>query len=209
MRKIFFLFWFSMSVILCHGVDLECPNQFHIRQDPVSRFFRIHEDGKFLGAIVNSGYGRLDFYDADENKQWANLFDLLYDNTGDCIGSVKVASDAQWVKTSTRIEIFSKDEELLAMVQAEGDGKCFVFRDAETLKILAIALWSWVPIGKNWIPLFDNYVQDWSVIIVDRMRLQEKRISNVFLIWSLLKHSQKHFPSPDDLPFVDRLPSLR
>jgi hypothetical protein len=194
-------------------VDLECPNQFQIQQDAALRLFRMIENEKYLGIIASSDYGVLDFYDSEEEKQWVNRLDSLYDNRGQCIGVVKLASDTEWFwerrnpfLPSTHIEIFSDEEELLATVEAEGDGKCFVFRDAENGNPLAIALWSWVPTGTfclSWcLSLFDYYVQNWEVIVLDRSRLQERKIPNVFLVWALLKHSQKHFPDPNRIKYT-------
>lgn len=107
---------------------------------------------------------------------------------------------------SPPVEIFSAKKELLAVLQAEGDGKCFVFRDGENKKPLAMALWSWVPTGASCLSWFDYHVQNWEVMLVDRNRMQERGIPNIFLIWALMKHSQQHFPDPNKINYQKTLP---
>lgn len=222
------LFLLLMNFAVCDenavSGDLECPTQFHVQQHPVTRMFRVFEDEQFLGAVVNSSYGVMDFYDDKKEKQWVNRFDELYDCLGNCVGKVKLASDTEkqeiWEKSlypstwielffyytpSTLIEIFSAQDELLATVEAESGKEGFVFRDVDK-KPLAVAFWKWVPKGtRGWLWQGTYCVQDWEVIIVDHERLREKKIPNVFLIWALLKHSQKYFPKPACVPYQSEL----
>jgi hypothetical protein len=121
---------------------------------------------------------------------------------GNLIGQVKVISDTEWLGLSTKIEIYSEKEELLASVEDEGGGKCFVFRDAKNNKPLALALWKWLPIGRNFFGLPYTYIQDWTVFIVDRPKLEKQKIPMLFLVWALLKHTQKNLEGPRDLPYV-------
>jgi hypothetical protein len=199
----------------CSGLaDLTCPDEFHIQQDSSLRMYRVVEDTKCLCTILNSDYGVFDFYDPAEKRQWTNRFDSLYDDANNCIGLVKLASDTEgfwerksWFQQSTAMEIFSGEKQLLLCVEAEGDGQCFVFRDAENNRPLAVALWSWIPTW-SWFSVLGYHVQDWQVMIIDRERMQEKNIPNIFLVWALLKHSQKHHPSPDLVPYQQTLPDL-
>jgi len=186
--------------------DIDCPNQFHIKQDPTLRVFHVFEDDNYFGCVVNSGYGELDFYDSKKEKKYGNIRDDLYDDFGR-IGSVKFLSDFDWYYWLTRparIELFSKKNMLLATLRAEGDNYSFVFRDAETNKALAIAILNWIPTKNSY--FYEYYIQDWSVFIVDRERLEEKKILSVYLIWALLKHSQTKMPSPNDIKYEHEPP---
>ncbi len=190
------------------SVDLECPDHFHVTQDRALRAFRVAEEGKHLGTILSSDYGVFDFYNEQGEKLWVNRFDSLFDCAGTCIAHVRLESDG-FFHSSTWVEILSANEELLVIVQAEGDGKCFVFRDGKNKKPLAVALWSWMPTGTYWPSWRDYYVQNWEVMLIDGKRLDEKKIPAIFLIWALLKHSQKHFPNPDEIKYQTTLPEKK
>lgn len=208
-----FLFLLLTVTVLC-GEDLVCPNHFHIRQDPALRMFHIFDDQRVIGSIVSSNFGVLDFYDHKMEQKWVNHYDSLFDMSDNCIGSIKFTAATQWFwerknlfHQSKEIAIFSSQAEFLATFDAEGEEKCFVFRDPENRKPLAIALWSWIPDGIPWFSSYDYKKQDWEVIIVDRSRIEEKKIPFIFLIWVLLKHSQRHFPNPDVVPYLDKPPT--
>lgn len=186
-------------------IDLNYPDHFEVAQDFALRAFHIRDGTICLGTILNSDYGVFDFYNSQREKCWINRFDVLYDPEEQILAWVKVNTAGFFNETSS-IEIFSPRGEVLSILQPEGDGKCFVFRDAENNKPLAIALWSWKPTETSWFSWFDYYVQNWEVIIVDRERLEEKNISTTFLIWGLLKHSQKHFPDPNQIKYQKTLP---
>ena len=187
MKKSFFRLFTILSIVLfkistCFA-DIDCPNQFHIRQDSDLRVFHVFEGESYFGCVVNSDYGKLDFYDSKKEKKYVNIYDILYDDFGN-IGSVNFLSDfdwSYWITRPDRIEIFSKENTLLATLRAEGDNySSFVFRDAETNKALAIGIHSSLPTKTSY---FNEYfVQDWSVFIIDRQRLEEKKISSVYLI---------------------------
>lgn len=202
MRKV------MLTMLLAVNVGLsafeEMPNEFSVRQDAEKRFFRVMDGERFIGAVVSSDYGQLDFYDSKREKRWMNLYDHLFEGEK-CLGWVKVASDEEWFERSSLIEIFSGEGDLLAKVEAE-DGNCFIFRDAETKKALAVALWKWVPTSAFWPSFLNTYVQEWSVMIVDRSRLKEKNMPSGMLVWVLMKHTQKHLRGPNDLPYEDVLP---
>jgi hypothetical protein len=188
--------------------DLECPTEFYLQQDPCMRVFRVVANDKILGTILNSAYGRFDFYDAKKQKQWTNLLDTLSDNSGKWLGQLKWREDPELAKwfwqrkkfsyvRMSYIDICAADgKEVLATFHpdAQGDEECFVFLDPKTNQTLAVASWFWTPAGTGWFSFTDPKVQNWHILIVDRARLQERKISNVFLIWTLLKHSQDHFP---------------
>lgn len=205
MRCILFLCLCLLGVLQSgNASDLACPDQFHVVQDCYTRSFRILKGGQSFGRITSSGFGRLDFYDSDGGLQWVNLMDDLYDIFGRSVGKVDVTTLLEWYFVgSGRIDIFSESQEHLATMQTEGESNHFIFRDAQTLQPLAIADWNWIPTGTGFLACLglDCYVQEWSVVILDRKRLIERRIPDVFLVWALLKHSQKHLPSPDDLHF--------
>lgn len=180
--------------------DFCYPDQFEVVQDFALRVFHIRDGSTNLGTILNSDYGVFDFYNSKQERCYTNRFDALYDGEEDTIALVKVHSTSFFGPIPS-IEIFSAKGEPLSILQAEGDGKCFVFRDTDNNKPLAIALWSWIPTETSWFSWFDYYVQHWEVIITDRNRLKEKGIPVTFLIWGLLKHSQKHFPDPNRIKY--------
>lgn len=204
-RRCLFLFLCLLGVFQSGGAsDFVCPDQFQVVQDFYTRSFHILKGGQPIGRIASTGFGRLDFYDSDEDLHWVNLLDELYDVNGSCIGKVDVTTLLEWYFAgSGRIDIFSESQEHLATMQTEDSWNHFVFRDAQTLQPLAIADWNWIPTGTGFLAClgFDRYVQEWTVTILDRKRLIERKIPDVFLVWTLLKHSQKHLPSPDDLHF--------
>jgi hypothetical protein len=188
--------------------DLDCPDTFQIREDHKRRVFRILDGGKNLGVAINSNYGQFDFYDHEKELRWVNIRDSLHTLSkdgrflGECIATVTVLSDLRTFK-SNRIDLFSDQNKPLAYLDAEGDTRTYVFRDAETDQPLATAIWNWTRIGR-WSLSDWNDIQDWSVQIVDRTRLQEKKIPILFLVWTLLKHSQKYGASPREYPFEER-----
>ncbi len=191
---------------LC-AAEADYPNQFTVRQDDKLRMFRVLDGEKPLGAVVSSDYGQLDFYDSERQKRWTNFFDHLYDKGLNCIASVKVASDDEFYERSTLIQMFAADKKLLAKVQAEGGDNCFIFRDAETEKAFAIGLLKWLP-TRTWnLAFLDTYIQEWSVFVVDRPAMEAKGLSCGFLVWALLKHSQKHMPDPKRVPYEETLPA--
>ena len=216
------LFWvipvlalLTSAVLHCEEItDLACPNQFHIRQDPVLRMFHIFDDRTSLGAVLSSSFGQLDFYDHEMKKQWVNRNDSFFDSSERCIGSIKFRAETEWFwarknlfRQSTEITIFSSGGELLATFDAEGEGTYFVFRDPENRKPLAIALWNWILAGKSIFSWFDQSIQDWEVIVVDRPRMEEKKIPVIFLVWAILKQAQMHFPDPAIVKYLDKPPT--
>lgn len=189
------------------ALDFECSNFFHIRQDDDLRLFHLFEDERSLGTVVSSGYGVLDFYDVYNEKMAVNKEGQLYDPLGQLLGSVQLDSDKKWIKRTDRMEIFSDKNELLATLDTEEEMKYFVFRDPANRKPFAIALWT----PKYPVQCFLGFchrVQNWTVMIVDRPYLQEKKIPIVFLVWALLKHSQKHLQGPSDLKY-EEFPPLK
>ncbi len=214
--------WYPLVLLLlslrvqAHVINWECPNEFQIRQEPSMRVFSILDNTQFLGAIVNSDYGQLDFYNSDKIKLGFNLLDCLYDSSNNLLGFIKWQVDPETKKwfwqrkhlfftRKTHIILFSNIGTPIVTLDEEGEGGSFVFRDYDTQKPLAIALWSSSLLGSCFIAKFDISVQNWDVIIVDRPLLEERQILPIFLTWSLLKHSQLRFPSPSDFPYETHL----
>ncbi len=217
--RVLTLFCLWASVAVC---DEQGPDRFFIEQDEELRFFRVLENEHCIGSVLSSEYGVLDFYDDHGEKRFVNQHDALYDYRGRLVGLVKLASDTEWFwerksifQRSTHIDIFSGEEKLLATLDAEGDGSCFVLRDAVDDKPLAVALWSWRRNSQrlHFLSWIEDYVQNWEVmlqnwevLIVDRARFQEDKMLHVFLVWALMKHSQKYFPDPERVVYLDQLP---
>jgi hypothetical protein len=124
--------------------DIDCLNQFHIRQDNLLRVFHVVEDENYYGCIVSSSFGKFDFYDNKKEKKYENIYDDLFDDF-EKIGSIKFLYDADWnwITRPKKLEIFSKENIHLATLRSEGDNYTFVFRDADTNKALAVAILNW------------------------------------------------------------------
>lgn len=202
------LLLFTVFTSVCHAADLECPDQFRIEQDAQLRMFRVLDNLDCVGFALNSDYGEIDFYNSRREKEWINLYDCLCDASGNCIGHITFEwrSKGLFQKSSPLIKLFSAEDELLAILEEGENGKSFVFRDPETGKALAAALWSWLPTGAYETPVLKYYIQEWEVLIVDRHKLQQKKIPNIYLVWVLLKYSQLHFPDPNRILYIDKLP---
>lgn len=185
----------------------DLPNEFQIRQEPYQnrRVFRILDQEKMIGYATNSERGKLKFYGVNGELKWVNDEDLLYTAFGEVMGSVDLASDSEWFGSSTKIEIAASDSDWEGTCEVEGDGNAFVFRDRDSGRPLAIAIWKWVPKDPGWI-FNSGYFQEWAVFITDWEFIKEKQISPIFFIWPLLKHSQKNLPSEEDAPYTDNLP---
>jgi hypothetical protein len=196
--------------------SFEQHSEFSIHQDPCMRVFYVKANDEVLGTVLSSDKGQFDFYDGERKKQWSNFYDSLFDGSGNRIGELVWEKDPEkqkWFwereqviyKRMSYINIYTDDKnELLATFHPfyQGDRKLCVFSDGETKKPLAIAYWFWTTGG--W---FSPQLQNWQIYIMDRPRLQKRNISDVFLIWVLLKHSQDHFPfGPDQYDFVEELP---
>jgi hypothetical protein len=191
----------SPSITAIYYKTLPQGGQCVIMQDAKQRSFRVLKDGTPSLTVVSSAYGRLDFYETEKNNQlgFVNTLDKLREEgMPNRTWSVKVASDyaSLWdsiFNRPTRIDLFSPTEEKLFTVAAEGDSTSFVFREPTTQKIVAIAMWD----QKNrWSS--EPGRQTWQVA-----KLPDGDIPLCLLTWMLLKHSQKHLPSPNALPFVE------
>jgi hypothetical protein len=196
--------------------DLEPYREFSIHQDSCMRVFYVKTNDEVIATILSSARGQFDFYDGEKKKRWSNLYDSLFDDSANCIGKLVWEKDPEtkkWFwerehliyKRMSYINIYSGEKkELLAKFHPfrEGDRELCVFSDGQTEKPLAIAYWYWTTNG--W---FSNAVQNWQVYIVDRPCLQMRNISDIFLIWVLLKHSQDHFSfGPYQHDYVTELP---
>jgi hypothetical protein len=193
----------------------EYPNEFQIRQEPSMRAFSVVEGTQFLGEIFNTSYGRFDFYDRNKTKICTNFEDALYDNANNLLSFIEWKKDAEaekwfWQRKctlcflKTHMILFSSTNIPFLTLDEEGEGNSFVFRDCEMGMPIAVALWSWKLLGNSCIAKFDDQVQNWDLIIVDRPFLEEKQISPLLLIWALLKHSQLRFPDPSAYPYVNK-----
>lgn len=203
MRKILCFLFLCSSIFATYEEDEVPVTEFSIHQDPCMRIFYIKNKDAVLGTVLSSGHGRFDFYDKEKKMQWFNLFDALFDNSGIKIGNLLWERDPEidkWFWNRERflyrrmsyIKIYTGDHrELLATFHPyrQGNEALFVFCDGETKQLLAVAYWSWT--HNEWLA---PQLQNWQVYIMDRPRLQERRISDIFLTWTLLKHSQNYFP---------------
>jgi hypothetical protein len=207
-KKMLFV-WITMQcTFLCASSAYETENEIHLTHDAHRRLFHVSSEDRTLGTIVSSSYGVLDFYDAGKKLICVNVKDELFDLNGNNIGISWVKSDHESVRWwenrdlcgSTKI-VISRGEELFH-IELEGSG--FVFRDADTQDLLAIALWDDQLVEKGY--LYNTYTRDWRIITMDAQRLQEKDISNVYLIWALMKHIQKGLLSPEDRPYDKYFP---
>lgn len=170
-------------------IDFECPQNFTVKGAVDRREFHIFSDNhQTIGSVVNPGYGVFEFYDSKGVRKCINYYDALYDSYGTPLANVRVKSDIETQPTS-RIELFTITHKFLSSVDKE-EGNTFIFKDDENNKI-AKAQWN------------DTQREDsWSVSILDRSQIDKKKIPVIFMIWSLLKHSQKFFPM---IPYVKRL----
>ncbi len=104
-------------------------------------------------------------------------------------------------------------EKILVSFEQEGEGSdnFFVFREAESGLAIAQAVWrKWIPTRYHLLPRNDpsDPVQEWDVTITNQALMQQKQITKVMLIWTLLKHSQKYLPGPyADTPYMDVPPA--
>lgn len=176
----------------------ECPERFEIKQDRALRMFQIVSDHEFLGNVVSSDRGKLDFYNSSREIEYVNYEDSLFDADGSSVAFLELASDNAWFprfSQNTRIDIVSQEGELLATVEAEGPENQFVFRDPITLEPIATAQWDDSRYSCARRKCFR--LQDWSVTVTNR-----EKIPYTLMVWALLKHSQKLFPAPgDECPF--------
>jgi hypothetical protein len=177
-------------------------NEFSIHQDPSMRIFYVKASGKVLGIVLSSEQGRFDFYDGEKKKRWSNLYDSLFDDSGNRIGKLVWEKDPEaekwfWMrerffyKPMSYINVYTGDKKELLVTfhpYCEGNENLFVFSDGQTKQPLAIAYWFWTK--GEW---FSPQVQNWQIYIIDRPCLQDRNISEAFLTWVLLKHSQVHF----------------
>jgi hypothetical protein len=215
--------------------DLECPTRFHVKQDKKQRFFRIMDGSKYLGAAVSSSYGVFDFYNDHNEKKWCNVFDTLFDSESNHIAYMTQASDIMaaenrklwfWERRKidpppTQISVFTSPsryahddrgrpgkEKLFLTFEAERNSNFFVFRNAETGLAVATATWNWVPISESYFASWGRHVQEWEVTITDRSLLQRTKAPNILLIWTLLKHSQKHLDGTNRVNYLEKPPAI-
>ena len=191
----------------------EFPDEFQVRQEPSMRAFSIAEGSQFLGEIFNSGYGRFDFYDQSKTKVYTNVEDALYDSDNQLLSFIEWKMDAEaekwfwqrkctFCRLKTHMLLFSGDKVPLLTLDEEGEGSAFVFRECEEGRPIAVALLSWKLLGNSWIAQFDDQVQNWDLMIVDRRFVEENLLSPLILVWALLKHSQLFFPDPQLYPYI-------
>lgn len=194
--------------------DLPCPSTFQVTLERDRRLLHIESDQGNLGTVVSSGYGILDFYDSENQRVCRNVEDELFDRNGDWLSSVLIASDLDnsfwvWGRSDqdaygeARITILSETGERLCYMDQENTGE-IVFFDAETDMPLAAVHRVRV---KSIIPFLSRATNKWHFTITNAVRLQERGIPNIYLIWALTKHIQKSvFPGPKDLPYVVNYP---
>lgn len=182
------------------------PYHFKIDENPKQRLFEVEN-----GAIVSSDEAVLDFY-ADRKKTFINRHDDLLDSS-EVIARVK---QVLYVPHTTKDWDFNYQYELFEgdwiapsffVKKNEADSpkfseESFLARDARTNKIVAIVEWN----------QDKSKLQHWSVTLADpsywsdnlsKYQVFEQKGSKLdFLIWVLLKHSQKKFRGEHERPFV-------
>lgn len=203
------------------GSNLESLTEFSIYQDPCMRLFHVTSQSQVLATILNSDWGRFDFYDQERKKRWTNLENSLLDEAGNQVGQLVWHVDPEtkkwfwererWSYTQmSYIDLYAGDgKELLLTFHPfyEGNRELCVFSDGETKNTLAIAYWFWTPDKTRWCSCLYPKIQNWQVYIIDQPRLHQRAIPHTFLIWVLLKHSQDHFPfGSSQYDYVKELP---
>lgn len=205
------LFLFCTTAGHANTSDFEkYPDHFQIRQDRALRLFHIQSDKQFLGTVVSSSTGILEFYNNKKEKEWINKWDALYDSKDVCVGNLdfeiyKYSFLQLLFYDSNKIAICSDTGSDLVTLDSEISNIGYVrffFRDAETQEILAIGHLETERLADNG-KKGKYFLQDWYVSIQNRQRLQEINVLPTFLIWALLKHSQRLFPSHRRCPFEE------
>lgn len=185
--------------VLQGRVGNEFPMHFEIKENEKRRLFEIGNSG----TVLSSGYGVLNFY-RDKTRCYTNINDDLIDQ-GEVIARVMQISyfsreDKQTWDTpfNYHYALFEGHNRVPTfIVRREGDVDTFVVRDSITNQMMAIALWS------------KDHFQKWSVTLtkprndmskLELFRDREDKLN--FLIWVLLKHSQKHLGGERERPYV-------
>lgn len=166
-----------------NGEPLNC---IHIKQRPITHAFNIFNNRKFLFSVPSSGLG--DFYNKKKRKKIKNSYDALYNKYGKRIAAIRLSEDYSGLfYLNSCMEIFSGKERPLARVQTDRSKKSFVFREANTNRLLAVGILNSRAPGKI----------NWSITIINHAYMKEKKIKSIFFAWALLKHSQRnHLPNP-------------
>jgi hypothetical protein len=180
--------------ILSEGTSLE------VEQDATKRLFTIKKDGADVMTAVSSAFAVLDFYYPDNQKLLTNIHDDLLDSSGQNLAHIsfaprehliEIVTTPEWLKAS---DITGADHSPLATVQPLSDNSTYLFRDATTGKVMAIAThtkkthWNWLP------------TQSWQVAI----RSQTMPVE--YYAWAILKYTQTMLPGPNSLPYVRSWP---
>lgn len=189
------------------------PDQFLIKQDRSQRKFHFQTATEYLGAAVNCSEGSFDIYNADGIKECSNYADELLNMDGSLLGTLyfgiyDFSLMERFYLTSNRMSLYSPTNELLLILDSKVDGNDdvtpFFFRDPETSKVVAIGHFLSNRRSENCNMYKKYWLNDWSVKVLDPARLQERQITPIQLIWMLLKHSQRHMPSPSRCPYYTR-----
>jgi hypothetical protein len=189
------------------------PDKFHIKQDRSQRKFHFQTATEYLGAAVNCSEGSFDIYNEDGVKECTNYADELLDVDGALLGTLyfemyDFSLMERFYLESNCMSLYSPTNELLLVLDSKAeisnDVMPFFFRDPETSKIVAIGRFSRNRRSETRDNDRNYWLNDWSVKILDPARLQERQITPVQLIWMLLKHSQRHMPSPLRCPYYAR-----
>lgn len=192
------------------------PDEFQVSQDRALRMFHIKSSQGYLGNVISTSWGILEFYNEEGNKEYVNQDDLLFDQAGIGIGLIDFEcyqfKRLEFLyKNSNRIALYTDTNEVAAVLDSEifekGYAK-FYFRDPETQKLLVTANWILARDCQN--DSADEFykLQDWKIEIVDREGLIDHHITPVHLVWTLLKHSQRHLPSIKCCPYEQDEPFL-
>lgn len=187
----------SITKIYTKILQKKGARHFKVMQDDEKRLFRVFENGDVKTTIISTNYGILDFYNKDKINIITNKFDSLIQNdSNSTIAEIKITNNWQ---EKYKIEIFTSTKGFTASLCPEGDDHSFVFRDAVTHKILALAVWESLPWGR----FYSGLNQKWSVTVLDEEALHQIDMTTDILAWSLLKHSQQYLLGPNDLPYVE------
>ncbi len=174
------------------------PNTVTIHEHPKLRQFDIYEGKVLQNRVLNKDWGKLDFCDPQDQLQFINEENTLYNSTRTPLGRVNVESDDQSLLDklshglSSKITIYS-GATTVATLKAEGDSTTFVFRDGS--KIIAIAVWT--PRQEKTLSHASSQ-QRWEFALLSRDHVQHQQL----FLMALLKHSQKHMKSPNVRPYI-------
>lgn len=168
-------------------------NNIFLEQITIQQYFQtqnlnIFEEGKLSYLIKSCSKDYLNFY-AEENKlELKSIYDTLYTSSDMRLASLKLSFDRSG---EPNLKIYSGEDELLAIGEADHTKESFVFREPSTNRLLAVSIKE---------KLFGKI--EWMLVIINSKKLSELKLPSIFLAWGILKFTQKHFSEKKDAAYV-------